>query len=110
MDWIEVKKENHQMVDSIWVKCIAEIKNNTTGEIREYETDEILDLGSEYPNIFNWEENNFSCDCNRVLFFKYANNEEVSDDEFDNLECGDGKFSVNLKNKKDGKVYYREFN
>lgn len=26
------------------------------------------------------------------------------------VECSDGKYSVNLKNKKDGRVYYREYN
>jgi len=107
MNWIEVKKDNYQMKGYICVKCIAEIRNNETGEIREYETDEILDLGSEHPNIFNWEENNFSCDCNRLLFFKRAGNEK-SEDDWD-VQCSDGKFSVNLKNKKDGKVYYREY-
>lgn len=25
------------------------------------------------------------------------------------MECTYGKFSVNIKNKKDGKVYYREY-
>ena len=107
MDWIEVKKDKSQMKDSIWVKCIAEIRNNATGEIREFETDEILTNGSEFPEIFNWEENNYSCDCNRRLFFKRAGNEESQEDW--NVECTDGKFSVNLKNKKDGKVYYREY-
>ena len=107
MDWIEVKKETHQNDNCIWAECIAEIKNNETSEIREYETHEILEIGGEHPSVFNWEENNFSCDCNRRLFFKRANNEETEDDC--NAECSDGKFSVNLKNKKDGKVYYREY-
>jgi hypothetical protein len=109
MDWIEVKKENHQIKDCIWVGCIAEIRKNDTGEIREYEIEQILKIGEKHPSVFNWEENNYSCDCNRLLFFKYAKNIEVSDEEFDNLECTNGKFSVNLKNKKDGKVYYREY-
>ena len=72
MDWIEVDVLTHRSNDSIWVKCIAEIRHNTTGEVVEYETDEILINGEEYPMIFNWEENNFSCDCNRLLFFKRA--------------------------------------
>lgn len=107
MDWIEVKKDTHQIDNCIWVECIAEIRNNETGEIREYETHEILEIGDEHPSVFNWEENNYLCDCNRRLFFKRANNEETNDDW--NVECSDGKFSVNLKNKKDGKVYYREY-
>lgn len=107
MEWIEVKIDNHELEGAMWVKCIAEIRKNDTGEIREYETDKILKIGSEHPNIFNWEENNFSCDCNRLLFFKSAGNEE--DEEDWDVDCTHGKFSVNLKNKKDGKVYYREY-
>lgn len=107
MDWIENKEHRDERKDYIWVKCIAEIRNNETGEVREYETDEILENGSKHPNIFNWEENNYSCDCNRLLFFNRAKGEE-KDEDWD-VECSDGKFSVNLKNKKDGKVYYREY-
>ena len=107
MDWIEVKKETHQIKDCIWVECIAEIRKNDTGEIRQYETHEILTIGDEHPSVFNWEENNYSCDCNRLLFFNRAKDEE-KDEDWD-VECTDGKFSVNLKNKKDGNVYYREY-
>ena len=112
MDWIEVKKETHQIKNSIWVECIAEIRKNDTGEIREYETHEILTIGDEHPSVFNWEESNYSCDCNRLLFFNRARDEEKDEDwdvECTDVECTDGKFSVNLKNKKDGKVYYREY-
>ena len=58
MDWIEVKTETHQIKNCIWVECIAEIRKNDTGEIREYETHEILEIGDEHPSVFNWEENN----------------------------------------------------
>jgi len=105
MNWIQVNKNlPPNLENNIWVKCIAEIRNNLTGEIVEYETDEILELGEEFPSIFNWEENNYSCDCNRHLFFKRAKEDEDWD-----VECSDGKYSVNLKNKKDGKIYYKEF-
>ncbi len=107
MDWIEVKKDDHQIDKCIWVECIAEIRNNATGEIREYETQEILEIGNNHPSVFNWEENNYACDCNRRLFFKRTKGEETEDDW--NTDCSDGKFSVNLKNKKDGIVYYREY-
>tara|TARA_R110000851_G_scaffold249178_1_gene401702 strand:- start:217 stop:546 length:330 start_codon:yes stop_codon:yes gene_type:complete len=107
MDWIEVKKETHQIKDYILVECIAEIIKNDNGEIRQYETHEILTIGDEYPSVFNWEENNYSCDCNRRLFFNRAKGIE-RDEDWD-VECTDGKFSVNLKNKKDGSTYYREY-
>ena len=81
------------------VKCIAEIKNNSTGEIIEYETEEIIEENSEHPSVFNWEQNNYSCDCNRSIFF----HGEETEDSY----CSDGRYSVNLK--KDGKIYYQEF-
>ena len=107
--WIEHKSDRNKIRGGTLVKCIAEIRDNKTGEIREYDTVEVLNDGQDYPSVFNWEENNFSCDCNRYLFFKYAGGEEaeVSDEEI--TVCSEGGYSVNLKNKKDGKVYYREF-
>lgn len=107
MEWniIEHKKDGTKVVS-----VIAEIKNNKTGEIREYKTEEYISKDEKLPNTFNWSDNNFSCDCNRYLFFKYANNEKVSDDEMDSIECSDGKFSVNLKNEKNNQYYYKEFN
>lgn len=107
MSWIEVEKDWQWGNNLRWVRCVAEIRNNDTGEVREYETDEILEDGEEHPNVFNWAENNFACDCNRLLFFSRANGEECDEDW--EQECSSGKFSVNLKNKKDGMVYYREF-
>jgi len=105
MDWIEVEKDTHKIQGCIWVECVAEIRNNATGEIREHETHEILSIVEEYPSVFNWKENNFSCDCNRRIFFNSANGEDTKSD----IDCSNGQFSVNLKNKKDGVVYYREF-
>ena len=102
MNWINI--ENRSIPDARWVKAVAEIRNNSTGEVREYDTDEVLEDGADAPRIFNWQENNFSCDCNREMFF-----EQVNGVELENTKCSDGKFSVNLKNKLDGVVYYREF-
>jgi hypothetical protein len=105
-EWIEVHIDTHKIENGAWVKCVAEIRNNETLEIREYEIDQVLYNGDTFPDVFNWKENNYSCDCNRRLFFDRAIGAE--NDESD-IECSDGKFSVNLKNKKDGFVYYREF-
>lgn len=96
--WLKVGVDN-------LVECIAEIRNNETNEIVEYNTLERLEDDEIHPSTFNWEENNYSCDCNRRIFFKGKN---VTEEDY-NIECSDGKFSVNLKNKNDGKVYYREF-
>jgi hypothetical protein len=88
-----------------WVSVIAEIRENATGEVREHRSDEILDDGEETPNTYMWEEGNYSCDCNRRLFFERANGE---DEDIDS-QCTGGKFSVRLRNAKTGKIYYDEF-
>lgn len=107
MNWIEVENIACTVNNHIFVECIAVILNNETGEIREYETEELLELGSKHPKVFNWEENNYSCDYNRHIFFKRVYDEVTEDDWV--IECTEHRYSVNLKNKKDGKVYYREF-
>lgn len=93
--------------DYLWVKVVAEIRLNSTGEIREYESEEILSDEEAHPNFFNWAENNYSCDCNRELFFLRAAGE--SEDGTEDTVCTDGLYSVNLRNPVDGEVYYREF-
>lgn len=75
------------------------IKNNTTGEVVNYK-DDIDDEG----NMFIWEEGNFSCDCNRFLFFERAKGNKP---DWDDGKCGNGGFSVNIKV---GEEYYlKEF-
>lgn len=104
MKWIEKEVPTHKLNKAKWVECIAEIRSNETGEVVEYETDEILYDGHKTPSTFNWIENNFSCDCNRRMFF-----DRVKGNEEEDFDCTYGLFSVNLKNKLDGVVYYREF-
>lgn len=108
MEWIENKLEKpHYTLNSKYVKIIAEIRNNLTGEVVEFENEGILKNDEEFPSIFIWKEGNFACDCNRRIFFKTAKN-ELTDDIFD-MECSDGEFSVNLKNKLNNYIYYKEF-
>jgi hypothetical protein len=68
------------------------IRNNATGVIRlyrdEYFSDEIGALG--YPvGAFNWTDGNYSCDCNRSMFFAQAAGEDPDDDG-----CGDERFTA----------------
>ena len=96
----------HRLKVAKWVSVIAEIRENSTGEVREYRTKDILrDFESE-PSEFTWSDGNYACDCNRALFFARANNEP----EDWETSCSDGKFSVRLRNAKTGRVYYDEFN
>lgn len=90
-----------------WVAVLAMITKVETGEVREYITEEILREGDEYPNEFNWEEGNYSCDCNRDLFFLRAGGEDDSE-SFESYQCSDGKYSVDLINPVTGNTYYKE--
>jgi predicted dehydrogenase len=89
-----------------FVEIIALIRKNKTGEIREYKDE--LYWGnwyrSEEPSTFIWEDGNYSCDCNRYLFFQRVKNENE-----DNKKCGDELYSVNLKNPKNNEIFYKEY-
>jgi hypothetical protein len=89
----------------VFVDVVARIKKNETGEIQE--SKEYLHLleGEESPRTFIWEDGNYSCDCNRELFFEQAKGNEY----FDQEKCSEDRFFVNLVNPKNGEVFYREF-
>lgn len=89
------------------VAIVAHIRKNETGEIRLFNDYLLFEEGNDdSPFIFNWKENNYSCDCNRYLFFQRAGNEE----EVDGMDvCGHERYSVNLYNPKNGLCIYREF-
>jgi len=87
------------------VKIRVSIRKNETGEIREYDDYAIWNEDEGWPSLWIWEEGNFSCDCNRYLFFQRVNGEDENNDE-----CGDTKYSVNITNPKDGNILYQEFN
>ena len=76
----------------------VEIRRNETGETRKYEY--------EYPwdGDYIWTDGNYSCDCNRRLFFGYAAGEKGEDIE---TECGKGAFSIRIWDA--GEIVYDEF-
>lgn len=104
-DWIISNEFSHSpaLKHDVYVECIAEIRNNQTGEIIEYETSERIDPGEKFPCTYCWADGNYACDCNRSLFWHRAKGLE------EDSRCGDGFYSVNLKNKKDGIIFYKEF-
>lgn len=86
-----------------WPRAIVRIRNNSTGEIRQRVEEFCLeDDGS--PSLFIWQEGNFSCDCNRWLFF----HDFPDCEEDDEGPCGDSAFSVEILDL-NGKVLYSEF-
>ncbi len=100
--WIDSLPPNplYFLAGARWVQVIAHIRNNATGEVHQYPTREIIDQGEEVPNVYLWEDGNYSCDCNRAQFF----GDPVTDD----MPCGSERYAVNLQNPANGKVYYRE--
>lgn len=76
------------------------IRRNVTGETRVYH-----DVGPYVPKselgstVFQWRENNYSCDCNRFLFFERAGGREP---DLDDAVCGDGEYTVTHVRLPDG--------
>ena len=97
-DFYIVEKQPPHDKDT-WVKIIAHIRDNTNNKIKLYTTESIWDFDNNEPHTYIWQDGNYSCDCNRHLFFY---------DDWGG-ECGDGGFSVNLQNPKTGEYFYKEF-
>lgn len=77
------------------IPVVASIKNVKTGEVMTHS----YEVEPEYADSqrFLWEEGNYSCDCNRELFFRRAQGQELTDEEFDDLKCREGDYSVTLR-------------
>lgn len=80
------------------MNLIAHIKKNSIGEVRVLEINQPDDF---HPWI--WREGNFSCDCNRSVFFQRAN----GGNEKSNTPCGNGMFSINIYHNE--RQVYKEF-
>jgi len=104
-DYIFVKKEPpHDK--SLWVKIAILIQDNKTKENVFYLDDGIYDEENKTASTCIWEDGNFSCDCNRYLFFQRQKGLQEEDD----FECSDGKYSVCIINPKTKEVLYDEIN
>lgn len=62
------------------------LRRNSDGLVRIIHEDGEFDEGAE----FQWMENNYSCDCNRHLFFQRASSEDDSGDK----TCGETAYRV----------------
>ena len=83
------------------VPGIAFIRKEETGEIRESKQNIQIESGIHDPYNL-WFDGNYSCDCNRELFFEGGKMDDRD------LKCGDGvRFSVNIK--VDGEMVYQEY-
>lgn len=103
-DWQAVDTPSHPLLPGDrWVAVKAEIRLNATGEVRDCSTEGIILAGDQNPVTYIWEEGNFSCDCNRAIFFG------AKGADGPNSRCGEGAFSVRLRNAKTGAIFYDEF-
>ena len=105
--WFFLEPDTHDGSDLVQIE--VRIRRNSDGVIRTYEGKGYWDDGlcgePAGPSTFIWEEGNFSCDCNRELFFLRAGQEP----EHDEVECGADRYAVELVNPKDGRVFYSDF-
>ena len=73
----------------------AILRENASGEIRSY-YDETNYKGTEEElerlTDFMWTEGNYSCDCNRLLFFVRSGGEPEPTREV--IVCGEGAFTL----------------
>ena len=83
------------------------IRKNETGEIREYHTDEYLHNG-EWSD-YMWCTGNYSCDCNRELFFEEADTNNNSEIDIEGIKCSEGRYTIlEIKRDSDSEIIYRE--
>ena len=91
------------MSEGYMVDIVVDLLEVSTGNTSKYR-DEILieadSCGLNYPELYIWEEGNYSCDCNRRSFF-YGKFVEDS-------PCGDVEYLVKISNAQTGEVYYDE--
>jgi hypothetical protein len=78
------------------VPTIVHIGRNADGETRRFSFD--------YYGYYIWDEGNYSCDCNRALFFARAKGEE----DPENRPCGEEAYSVWITSADDGRELYRD--
>lgn len=64
------------------------IRNNATGEDRLYAYEHDWHDSSD----FLWTDGNYSCDCNRSLFFGYAAG--LKRGEIEQADCGESAFAI----------------
>lgn len=87
-----------------YLKVQISITRISDGKNVTYWDDEGLYQDEDYDGTFIWEDGNFSCDCNRSIFFHKALGglEEIE------TVCGDTQFKVDFIKDETGKIWYQE--
>lgn len=85
------------------IYCLREVATGITKAITFRQPElSFWDDGEDGNSLFVWSEHNFSCDCNRELFF--------TDWECDGEQrCGEGRFLLRVTAADDGRILYDEW-
>lgn len=86
-----------------YIGGVVQIKDTLTGEVRNHRDEYLLTKGEPFEP-YMWEEGNYSCDCNRGMFFASVKGEPDPD-----MPCNSAapRFSVHIE--VDGEVLYSEW-
>lgn len=84
--------------------CKVYITRMRDGACRVYETMWDIKEGSTYL----WEEGNYRCDCNRHLFWQYANGVSVQEATEKPHPCTEGAYRIDKIELLDGSIVYSE--
>ncbi len=86
----------------LYVPVEVHIRRTETGEVRIYRDN--LYTTVDYDGIFIWAEGNWSCDCNRAIFFAEAGGEQNKSNQ-----CGEYGYIVDrIVRVADGELLYTE--
>ena len=80
------------------ITAIAHIKDTQTGKIVDKDTMVWVWPDEDKYDPYMWEEGNYSCDCNRGIFWGL---------DYSASKCDIGRFLVNLE--VDGEIIYSEY-
>ena len=81
------------------IKLRVEIRRNSDGAVAVSENEHV----GWYQ--YQWENGNYSCDCNRELFFFRARGEEEPEDN----DCGHTRYAVRIQSSKTGELLYSDW-
>lgn len=79
--------------------------NNAVAHITDTQTGETRQQPAEFTGLHHaylWSEGNYSCDCNRGMFFAHAAGEQDP-----NRSCGDERYKVKIVGN-DGTLLYED--
>lgn len=76
------------------MKYTIRLRHTSTGETKDHECP--VDWDDEHMMLFNWFENNFACDCNRMMI--------LCDDDDTDFPCGHEAVAIDWIKREDGSM------